>query len=473
MGKKLTNEEFLQRAIQVHGNKYTYNDISIRDQNNRISIHCPIHGVFHQTIDNHLKGQNCPYCSHRSYKKSIQEFIGEARKIHMDKYDYSEVNYVNNKTKGAIFCPKHGYFQQLPTDHLRGHGCPKCNTPKGNTHRKPLMSQDEFIKKAKIIHNNKYDYSLVCYQGSAVKVTIICPIHGEFTQKPNNHLNGQGCPKCANLKPRIHPKKYTKESFIQKAKEVHNCKYDYFKVEYVNTNTNISIICPIHGEFKQTPHNHLHGQGCSKCALEYKRTSQQKSKELFIEECQRIHKNTYDYSQVEYINNKTKVCIICPKHGKFWQRPSDHLNGKGCPYCKTSKLEEFVSVEIGKNYNIERQKRFDWLGNQSLDIYIPEYNVAVECQGEQHFEPIDFANKGEKWSTENLKHIQELDATKKLLCEEHNIKLLYFGKKKYNEEIITNTEVLLEKIKESLCTILNKCPLNTLKALWTNQEYIL
>ena len=110
MGKKLTNEEFLQRAIQVHGDRYTYDDISIRDQNNRISIHCPIHGVFHQTIDNHLKGQNCPYCSHRSYNKSIEEFIEEAQKVHMDKYDYSEANYVNNKTKVAIFCPKHGSF---------------------------------------------------------------------------------------------------------------------------------------------------------------------------------------------------------------------------------------------------------------------------------------------------------------------------------------------------------------------------
>ena len=130
------------------------------------------------------------------------------------------------------------------------------------------------------------------------------------------------------------------------------------------------------------------------------------------------------------------------------QRPSDHLNGKGCPYCKTSKLEEFVSVEIGKNYNIERQKRFDWLGNQSLDIYIPEYNVAVECQGEQHFEPIDFANRGKEWSNENLKRIQKLDATKKLLCEEHNVKLLYFGNKKYSDEIIISLEVLLEKIKE-------------------------
>lgn len=310
------------------------------------------------------------------------------------------------------------------------------------------LTTEEFIRKARTIHNDKYDYSLVEYQGSRIKVTILCPIHGEFTQKPNNHLNGQGCPKCANLKPRNHPKKHTKESFIQKANEIHHCKYDYSKVEYVNNSTNVNIICPIHGDFKQSPHNHLKGQGCPKCALEYKRTSQQKSKELFIEECQRIHKNTYDYSQIEYVNNKTKVCIICPKHGEFHQRPSDHLNGKGCPYCKTSKLEEFVSEEIGKNYNIERQKRFDWLGSQSLDIYIPEYNVAIECQGEQHFEPIDFANKGEKWSTENLKHIQELDATKKLLCEEHNVKLLYFAKHKYNEEIITSTDMLLEKIKE-------------------------
>ena len=168
------------------------------------------------------------------------------------------------------------------------------------------MTNSEFIAKARKIHNEKYDYSKVEYINNRTKVCIICPIHGEFWQTPNAHLNGQDCPKC---KGKI---KLTLEKFIEKAKKVHGDKYDYSKVEYINNHTKVCIICPIHGEFWQTPQHHLKGVGCPKCYGNFRKTTEQ-----FIEEARKVHGDKYDYSKVEYVNATTKVRIICPKHGEF------------------------------------------------------------------------------------------------------------------------------------------------------------
>jgi very-short-patch-repair endonuclease len=119
----------------------------------------------------------------------------------------------------------------------------------------------EFINKAFNVHDDKYDYSLVNYIGALTHVDIICKIHGIFKQKPNNHLNGYGCPKCSRIS--FSNKIYNK--FIEKAKILHENKYDYSKVIYVNTNQHVEIICPKHGIFNQSPNNHLKGCGCPYC----------------------------------------------------------------------------------------------------------------------------------------------------------------------------------------------------------------
>ena len=133
--------------------------------------------------------------------KTTEQFIIDAKKIHNNKYDYSLVDYINNKSKVKIICPTHGEFEQIPYSHLRGSGCPKC---KGDKQRILCQSnKEEFTNKADKIHSNKYDYSLVDYKNAHTKVKIICPIHGEFEQKPTHHLSGKGCPKCKGDKLRI------------------------------------------------------------------------------------------------------------------------------------------------------------------------------------------------------------------------------------------------------------------------------
>ena len=220
------------------------------------------------------------------------------------------------------------------------------------------ITTEEFIEKARKIHGDKYDYSKVEYKGANEKVCIICPEHGEFWQRPADHLRGISCRLCSVIKNSL-KKTLSTEEFIEKAKKIHGSNYDYSKVLYVHNQKKVCIICPEHGEFWQTPSNHLQGHKCPKCAIDNIRKKQALKKWQFVEKANKIHCGKYDYSKVEYINNSTKVCIICPEHGEFWQTPHDHLSGYGCKKCgienikKSQRLtnNEFInrSIKVHKN----------------------------------------------------------------------------------------------------------------------------
>lgn len=307
------------------------------------------------------------------------------------------------------------------------------------------MNTEEFIKKAKKVHGDKYDYSKVNYINSNTKVCIICPIHGEFWQRPNNHLNGCGCSKCTKFR-----NKYTTEEWIEYAKSIHGNKYDYSKVIYKTSKDNVTIICPEHGEFNIRPDNHNHGEGCPVCRYIKSSNGIRKNIDEFISQCKKVHGNKYDYSKVEYKNNKTKVCIVCPKHGEFWQTPDNHLSGKGCPRCSQSKLEESTKEFLIENdIPFEEQKSFEWLRFKSpmrLDFYLPQYNVAIECQGIQHFKPLEHFG-----GNEAFKYSIEKDKKKASLCAENGIKLMYFSNERYGnflgEKVYHSLPKLIKGVK--------------------------
>ena len=325
--------------------------------------------------------------------------------------------------------------------------------------KKKLTTLD-FIERAKKTHGNKYDYSKVEYKDSNTKVCIICQEHGEFYQLPFAHINGQGCKKCGIIN-RAEKRTLKTEQFIEKAKKVHGDKYDYSKVEYKNAKTPVTIICKKHGEFNQLPNYHLSGNGCQKCGIEnvwYKRG--RLTTEQFIEKAKKVHGDKYDYSKVEYVNERTPITIICHKknrkgteHGEFIQLPSNHLNGQGCKRCRNSHLETLIRMFlIEKNILFEQEKTFEWLKNEKgwplyLDFYLPEYNVAIECQGVQHFIPL-------KGNIKKYEEVKKNDEIKKKKCIENNIKLLYFSNKciceKYaiGEYIFYNKDKLLNEIKK-------------------------
>lgn len=373
-------------------------------------------------------------------RKTQKEFIEDCVKKHGNQFDYSKVNYINSRTKVCIVCPEHGEFFISPDVFLRTkYGCPKCSGLS-------RMTKDEFIEKAKKIHGDKYDYSKAVYSGNnKTKICIICPEHGEFWMTPNCHLNGQGCPKCGHLRKGKTYKLSTK-IFIEKAKKIHGDKYDYSKVNYESNGKKVCIICPKHGEFWITPHNHIGNQhqGCPKCGNIIKSISHLKTKDEFIKNARKIHGEKYDYSKVEYINNHTKVCIICPKHGEFWQTPNGHLGGCGCPHCNESKLEIEVEKFLNKNnFKYISQFRIDWLGKQSLDFYLPDYSIAIECQGGQHFYPIDFFG-GKKQFKRQIKN----DTIKKQLCKQHNIRILYYSNLHEKNTIINLNDLKKEILNE-------------------------
>ena len=295
---------------------------------------------------------------------------------------------------------------------------------------------EEFVKQAKELFGDKYDYTETVYTGCYEPVRIICHEkdehgveHGVFTPRACNHLSRMGgCPKCSH-----HTKENT-ESFVSKAREKYGDKYDYSLVVYKDCDTNVDIICHCkdedgneHGIFTTTPYGHLHGSECHFCKGNPKMT-----KELFIKRARKIHGDAYDYEKVEYKGPFTDVLIFCRKHQAYFnQAPHHHLNGHGCPICSMSLMERHLKTLFDKaGLTYEVQKKFDWLKykrRMSLDFYFPDYNIALECQGEQHVKPVYYRSK--KWSKEkaelNLQEIKIKDALKLKLCEENKISILY------------------------------------------------
>lgn len=273
------------------------------------------------------------------------------------------------------------------------------------------------------IHGDKYDYSLITaenYINSETKLPIICHCyddeleqeHGVFYQDRKHHLRGHGCPKCAKT-----GIKYTNEEFIKKVKKI-NKDLLLDKCVYINSQTKIIVGCVKHGYFNIKPYLLLQKHSCPYCAYEKRGFERRTPIEVFIKKARELHGDKYNYSKTKYIKGNKKVCITCPIHGDFWQRTNNHLNGDGCPICRESKLEK----EIRKYFNnFKRQQTFEWLkktNNLYLDFYDEENNIAIECQGEQHF-----IDKGKFGDFENI--IQR-DKIKFQLCEEHNIKLIYY-----------------------------------------------
>ena len=361
-----------------------------------------------------------------SKRLTSKEFILKSRDKHGDIYDYSLVNYLNSHNTVTIICVNHGEFNMKPNNHLNGQGCPACGRDKLK------KNLGEFIYRSKIIHGDKYDYSKSIYTGSRKLIKIICPLHLEFQQTPNNHLSGKGCPSCSNNR------KLSKKIFIEKSNKVHNNTYSYKLKEVPSSNDKIDIICHIHGEFKQRVSNHLNGQGCPKCKIG-------NNKKSFEIKANDIHNNKYSYD--DYIDSHTKIDITCPIHGIFKQLPKNHLNlSHGCPRCSTSKGESEVRKVLEQN-NIEYidQYTFEDCINKSklkFDFYLPEHNTCIEYDGIQHFKPINRFG-----GYEGFKETKKRDYIKNEYCEVNNINLIRISYTSFNDiENIVNG-----LIKNNLC----------------------
>lgn len=299
---------------------------------------------------------------------------------------------------------------------------------------KKRLTKEDFVSKAHAIHGECYDYSKVVYVNNRTHVDIICLKHGVFSKTPLLHLLGQGCRVCSG-------KLHTTETFIERARSVHGDKFDYSLVNYVIGRAKVKIICSIHGEFEQVAEQHIHDKnGCPTCA------GRINDDEQFIEKAKQIHGETYSYKLVEYINNRTKIKIICNKHGIFEQIPDSHINkGSGCPDCKKSIGENLIKKFLTeKGIKFISQKTFQNCKNPNtgrllpFDFYIPAWNVCIEYDGLQHYESVELYG-----GKEYLQETQFKDKLRNNYCVLHHIELIRI---KYE----TNLTRLTKKIKSIL-----------------------
>ena len=371
--KDKKTKTFIWKALHVHGNKYDYSKTLYIKAREKVEIECENGHCFPQRPNDHLNGHGCLICSGHK-KLTLEEFIKRANEIHGEgRYDYSEVNYTNINTKIYIICHNHEIpykFQQLPSAHLLGQGCYICSHKL--VHENQKLTIEEFIKRAREIHNDKYDYSKVKYVNYDTKITIICRNHSEpyeFEQTPRDHLDGHGCRKCSYEKI-ASIRRMTKEEFIERSNEIHGIgTYDYSKVEYINCDTDVIIICPIHSEFPQTPRDHLSGCGCRKC-------------------------------------NKNKG---------------------------EDRVRKFLT---DRKIKFEEQKTFEdckYINKLRFDFYLPKYNICIESDGIPHFKKVNWNGKmTDEEMEEKLKLNQLRDQIKNDYCEKNGINLLRI---RYDENV--------------------------------------
>lgn len=289
-----------------------------------------------------------------------------------------------------------------------------------------MTKLERFINKAILKYGGQYDYSNVKYIDTLTRVNILCKEHGVFEKTPHHHLNrSQGCPKCGYKKLSIY-KKSNVDDFIKKASKLHDTKYDYSNVVYIDAKTNVDILCKEHNNiFSMTPNNHLRGQVCSFC------TGKKLNTKIFIERSKNIH-TQYDYSNVEYKHSKEYVFITCKEHGDFKMKPNDHLNGKGCPACKNSKGERKIKYILEKlEIKYMSQYKFDdckYKRELSFDFYLPDYNTCIEYDGVQHFKPIDIFGGVNRFEDDKVR-----DSIKNDYCVKNKIKIIRIPYYKFND----------------------------------------
>jgi hypothetical protein len=329
MCRKLTQEEFIRRAIEIHGlGRYDYSESYYIDIKTKIKIKCNVcFNTFEQIPDVHLHLKcGCSYCG-GTKRLTLEQFIEKADLIHNQNeilYTYEKVVYINNSISIKIFCIHcNKYFEQKPVDHLVGKGCKYCKGYRSS--KKQRKSLSDLIQQFKLIHKDKYDYSNICYVNNITKINIFCNTCKKFfSQTPGSHLNGNGCPYCSG-------RHKTTENIIKEFQKVHRLlRYDYSKINFIDSYTPLEIMCNICGKtFFQLYNNHLKGQGCPDC----KKSKGEKKIKVWLE------------------NNKIKY--------KTYYKFNNCINFK-------------------TNYHLK------------FDFYLPDSNLCIEYDGIQHYEKVNF-----------------------------------------------------------------------------------
>lgn len=319
-------------------------------------------------------------------QKFADAFVERADERHGGNLDFSQVEYVDTATPVIVRCRRHNEtFLKKPTQILAGGtGCKQCKATK--PYGRGIKTVEDFVAAARRVHGDRYTYDQVCMWRNMGKdrVTIVCPDHGPFQQIVVLHLDGRGCKHCTLS---AGTRRYTKETWVRSAENVHGQWYDYSKVLYVDGHTHVTIICPEHGEFQQTPACHLKGHsGCEECKFLIHTLSNSE----FIKKATEVHAGKYTYEKTEYSTSYEDVLITCPHHGDFYQCAKTHLEGRGCSNCfkrfskKSGMWLDFMAVafatgirhgDSGGEFVFPERRRW------KCDGYIEETKTVFEFHG--------------------------------------------------------------------------------------------
>ena len=356
--------EFLKKAKQTYKSQYTYEDVVYFNSRSKVTITCREHGSFQQTPGKLLAGTGCPSCGlerrHKSRRLKKDEVLKRLKSVHGDALRFQINEYENIRQKITVSCQLHGKFQSSIGNLFTGRGCLKCSLAKTAHSRR--LSNDDWIKKAKAVHGNRYNYKDTCYDGANNKLTIICRQHGPFEIRASNHINKkQGCRKCVQpnaswastkRKPRVSPEKFLERFFL--AHPTKKLRVDI--ATYENMNSQVRVKCIEHGNFAAKPSNLVRGSGCPKCAHNSNSESRRLPLNDFIKRCSSLYNDAYEYDYVEYKNLHEYILVECPQHGIWSVIAANHLHGKsGCPSCQklkqTEKLQKYTRLSDGEFFS--------------------------------------------------------------------------------------------------------------------------
>lgn len=340
-------EHYLSRFKEKHGDKYSYPDLHINSAKDRLTIICPQHGEFDQTVESHLRYgcRKCGVISSRINRTMTQsEFEERVRKAHGDTYGLEKAIFKNATTKVTMVCKLHGDFEATPSDLFRGVGCWKCGGSKKYT-------QEEYLEEVRKVHGDRYILDDVVYTGTVNTVKVTCREHGPFTINARIFKDGSNCKKCAN-KITAQKTTYDTEKFKKLYVEKHGNYYNLDKAVYKGSMNKITVTCPKHGDFETIPSRLLQGNGCYRCGVELRTSKLIKPKEVlfnnFLKKAKKRHGDKYEYFSEYGIDIKGKCKIKCKACDSiFYQNSVSHYRGIGCRSCG------FKRSALASSYNQE------------------------------------------------------------------------------------------------------------------------
>ena len=463
---EILREKF-KKSLCNFDNLYYVNPFDEKGQK-RVSFYCEEHGEVEENVwylrSNHVTNC-CPKCREESNFNSIKsdnyknKFFKTVKEKFKDNLDLSNSVYVNYKTPVKFICKIHGEQEALPSSIMKSAcGCPKCSAEKAS--REWNLTTEEFIRRALEIPGNaeKYDYSKTVYVNSKTKVEIFCKTCQEyFWQSPYGHLNGRGHDKCSKYYPK------DSQEVLNKLNDLCGNKIDFSTSEYKSMGTPLEVKCKEKGHnFKRSPDVFFNGHtDCPYC------TGKRINNKEYKESLENYFEGLYDFSEVEYIDRLTPIKIICYEHGDFYKTPAyiKSVIRKGgkilCPHCTESDGER-ITTEFLKNNNIlyKIQYKFDGCRNINplpFDFYLPDYNVCIEYQGEQHYSEKEY-NRLCRNSNRNggFLGLLKRDQIKKDYCKNNRISLLEIKHDIPLDQVNDRLQDIFDKIdfKNSPCHIL-------------------